>query len=381
MKYLIVLFKGVLRGIYFILKLFPTNKKKVVFISRQQNRPSMDFLLLKDEINKIDDGYKIVFLCKKMGSNTKMLFKYFFHILRQMYHLATSSACVVDSYSIAVSVLNHKKSLKVIQIWHAIATVKKFGHQTIGKKYGRSEKIANVLNMHNNYDWVISGSEVMVPIFAETFNIEKDRVKAIGTPRIDYLIKDNVTIRNNILTIYPELNSKKVILYAPTFRRNEVVDFEKIISTVDLDEYNLIIKTHPVKKQKISNDKVYSCKEFTTMELLTVADYVVTDYSAISIEASLLGKAVFFYVYDYESYVKNNGLNIDIFNEMKGCCYKSFKPLYKKIQNGVYDYAQLEKFRDKYVSNQVGDSGYILANFIVNNTWLENRKRKVDLNE
>jgi len=139
-KYFVVLFKFILKSIYGVLKLLPTNKKKVVLISRQQNTPSLDFNLLYEEIKKIDKSYKVVFLCKKMSMDVKSLSKYSFHILRQMYHLATSKTCVVDSYSIPVSILKHKKSLTVIQIWHAIATVKKFGYQTLDKKYGRSKK-------------------------------------------------------------------------------------------------------------------------------------------------------------------------------------------------------------------------------------------------
>lgn len=370
MKYLIFLFKFILRCIYFLLKLLPTRKKKVVFISRQQNTPSLDFELLYEEIIKLDKSYKVVFLCKKMGTNPKSLFRYFFHIIRQMYHLATSSVCVVDSYSISVSILKHKKKLIVIQIWHAIATVKKFGYQTLDKKYGRSKKIANLLDMHKNYDWVISGSKSMNPIFAKTFNVKKSKVKAIGTPRIDYLIHKEKEIKEKVLKFYPDISNKKVILYAPTFRRNEKVSFDELFKTIDLEKYNVIIKTHPVKVQKVKNEKIYSCPEFSTMELLTVADFVITDYSAISIEAAILNKPVYFYVYDYDEYTNHNGLNIDIFKEMKGCCFKKFNTLYKKIENDKYNFKQLEKYKNKYVTNQKGNSGYLLANYIVNKKWL-----------
>jgi CDP-ribitol ribitolphosphotransferase len=369
-KYLLLrIFKCILKIVYFFLKLLPTNSKKVVFISRQQNVPSLDFKLLSRDIKSIDSSYQVVFLCKKMKTNKPYLIRYCFHLIRQMYHLATSKVCVVDSYCICVSVLKHKKSLTIIQIWHAIATVKKFGYQTLSKKYGRNQKTAKILKMHNNYDWVISGSTSMIPVFAETFNVSLECVKPIGTPRIDYLINNNRQIMKKVKTKYPELNKKKVILYAPTFRKKENLSFDKIIDTVDFDKYNLIIKSHPVKKEKVYDSRVYKCPEFSTMELLTIADYVITDYSAISIEAAILNKPVFFYIYDYEKYIKNNGLNIDLKREMKGCCYKKFNSLYQKINVGKYDYEQLKKFKDKYVSHQQGNSGLILANYIVNGKW------------
>lgn len=51
-------------------------------------------------------------------------------------------------------------------------------------------------------------------------------------------------------------------------------------------------------------------------------DYVITDYSALTMDACLLNKKLLLYVYDYEKYEKENGLNIDLFKELKNCVYK-----------------------------------------------------------
>lgn len=382
MKIPIYIFKLLLKLIYSFFKLLPTNNKKIVFISRQSNNISLDFKLLSKEILKLDNNYKIVFLCNKIGNKIKDKISYIFIIIRQMYHLATAKVCVVDSYCIAVSVLKHKNTLKVIQLWHSLAAIKKFGYQTLGKEYGRDRKLAEMLNMHRNYDYIISGSYAMVPHFAKAFNASEDCFKVIGSPKIDYLLNEHKIIRKNILKKYPNVTKKKVILYVPTFRKIKKISINKIMETIDFTKYNLIVKSHPCKMQKFNNGLIYDCKEFSSFELLTIADYVITDYSAISIEATILNKPVYFYLYDIEEYEEKNGLNINLYKEMEGCCYRNFKSLYKKMDTGDYDMKQLQRFKNKYLTNQNGNSGYILANYIVNNNWINvniNQTNKITL--
>ncbi len=360
-----------IKFIYFFFKLFPTNNKKVTFISRQSNKEPLDFILLKSEVIKLDNNFKVVSLYSKIESSVIGYVKYYLLTLRQMFHLATSKMAVIDSYCLAVSVLKHKKNLKVIQIWHAIATVKKFGYQTLGNEYGRNRKIAENLNMHSNYDYVISGSKAMSSVFSETFNTDIKTVKNIGTPRVDYLLRNCDSIDLKIKNKYPNLTKKKVILYAPTFRKDKKINIDNIVNTVDFSKYNLIVKTHPTKLQKFKNKSIYNCKEFSSLQLLSVSDYVITDYSAISIEASILLKKVYFYLYDLSEYMEKNGLNIDLQSEMKGYCFSNFEDLYKKIEQNTYDINLLKNFRDKYVDNQSGTSTYILAYFIVYGVWID----------
>lgn len=125
MKVIIVAAKAVLNLTYMLLKLFRT-KNKITFLSRQSNVPSIDFKMLSEELKKQNPNVKIVMLTKKIEGNIKNKILYAFHMFSQMYHVATSKVVVIDGYQIVVSVLKHKKSLKVIQIWHALGSLKKF---------------------------------------------------------------------------------------------------------------------------------------------------------------------------------------------------------------------------------------------------------------
>jgi ATP-dependent DNA ligase len=55
-------------------------------------------------------------------------------VLNEMFHLATSKYCIIDSYVIPVSILKHRNKLVIIQIWHALGAIKKFGYASLGLK-------------------------------------------------------------------------------------------------------------------------------------------------------------------------------------------------------------------------------------------------------
>ena len=63
-----ILFLNIL---YSILKIFPM-EKKIVYISRELDKPPVDFLLLKADIEKRYPDYKNVILCKTLK---KVLFQ------------------------------------------------------------------------------------------------------------------------------------------------------------------------------------------------------------------------------------------------------------------------------------------------------------------
>ena len=83
--------------------------------------------------------------------------------------------------------------------------------------------------------------------------------------------------------------------------------------------------------------------------MIKFADYIITDYSATAIEASLLQKPLFLYVYDIDNYSENRGLNVKLIEELKSSTSKDIKDILTIIENDTYDYKSLEQFRNKYV--------------------------------
>ena len=93
MKVLLKIGIGILNIIYFFIKLFRT-RNKITLISRQSNKPSVDFKMLESKLSK---KYEVVVLCKMIDNGLKNKIKYFFHIFRQMYHIATSKVVILDT--------------------------------------------------------------------------------------------------------------------------------------------------------------------------------------------------------------------------------------------------------------------------------------------
>lgn len=367
---LLFIFKWHLRIIYFFIKLFTVRKKKVFFLSRQFDSVPYNYQVLMDGL--IKDGYDVKVICKKVSSSVnstirnekknrksnKEIFsviKYYFNLYKQMVYASTSKVIVVDGYNIVSSLLKHKRGTKVIQLWHSLAAIKKFGYQTIGYPDGLNPKIAKMLCMHYNYDYVISGSKAMNKYFAEAFNVDINKVLEIGTPTIDFLLQKNDKIVNQIYKEYPKLKKKINLLYAPTFRSDGRNNADELIKNIDSNKYNLIISLHP-KDINTKNDKVICIDRdrYTTFDFIRVSDYVITDYSAVAIDSCILNKKVIFYVYDYDQYDKENGINIDLFKELPGCTFRNIKDMVNMLDNNKYNDQAFQKFRKKYVTNLNG---------------------------
>lgn len=369
---ILFIFKWHLRITYFFIKLFTKQKKQVLFLSRQFGEIPLNYEMLLNKLS--EEKIKAKVICKKVSVGVNAIVRneknkktkfielfsvvgYYFNLYLQMFYMATSKVVIVDGYNITASVLKHKKNTTIIQIWHALAAIKKFGYQTIGYPDGLKPKIAKVLCMHKNYNYVISGSKAMNKYFAEAFKVPEANVIEIGTPTIDYLLKDNKEAIENILKTYPQIKTKTNILYSPTFRSDGRDNTEEVIKNIDTNKYNLIITFHP-KNTIIKNNDIICIdrNKFSTFDILRVVDYVITDYSALTIDACVLNKKILLYVYDYEEYEKENGVNINLFEELPNCVSKDIRELISVIDEDRYNDEAYQKFREKYVSNLNGDS-------------------------
>lgn len=367
------------RFVYSFFKLIPT-KNKVTMISRQSDKETLDFTLLRNELekeNKLAEKkkkIKIVTLCHKLegGVNAKFSekIKYGLHMLLQMYHMATSKVVVLDSYCILASILKHKKSLKIIQMWHSMGTMKKFGYQILDKKEGSKREIADIMQMHKNYDYVFASSKAYAKQLAEGFGCEIDKIRIYTLPRVDLLTSEKYKeeIFSKIEEKYPEISAKKNILYCPTFRKDEKQlekEIYNIINQVNFNKYNLIIKLHPLSKIDIKEDSksVILDKSFSSMDMLFVADYLISDYSCIIYEATVLNIPLFFFAFDLQEYLNNRGLTIDYEKELPGAVCRNAKELITSIDNNQYDINQVIEFRKKYVTN-IEDCTKKIVNFI-----------------
>ena len=359
MRILITAAIYVARALYAVLELLP-RRRKVLMLSRQADTPSRDFVLLAEDLKRSDPSLEIVMRCRFIKRGLAARVAYLGEVLVQMYHLATASVCVLDGYSIPLSILNHRGELFVVQLWHALGGFKQFGYQSIGQPGGRSAAVARSMHMHRNYDVVLCGGVGSVETFAAAFDVAANSVLPLGLPRVDYLrqldaAKDSAAppaALESLRSRYPRLadQSKTIVLYAPTFRWHMKAAYEEVARAFAArDAFTLIIKPHDLESATMNDAHVVDATGVGVLDLLPICDVVLTDYSAVAFEAACIEKPVFYYVYDIDEYRAAPGLNIDPLEVLPSVSSRSIDELVGRIETLDYNAEAAAAFRESFV--------------------------------
>lgn len=310
------------------LRLIPL-KNRVAFLSRQSKVLSLDYRLTIDELKKSLPSNQVAVCVSDPESKDPVGFV--LNTVKHLYYGLTSKVVIVDGYIPAVSIPKKRKGTTIIQLWHALGAIKKFGYQCLDTPAGRTNKQARVGRMHKNYDWIIAGSSGAVEAFSRAFGYPKDKILPLGLPRSDYLLSpDLAPLRekhaHEAVDRLPFLKKRdKILLYAPTLRKGAeyseswLTDYTRNLAQNVDPNTTLLVAGHPLND--IVNAElleefpfVHFSQGIPTIDLIAFADEVITDYSAIAFEAALLGKHVSFYVPDIERYELSPGLNLDVRN-------------------------------------------------------------------
>lgn len=351
MSILLRIAKWGLRFLYLFLRPLSV-RNKIVFFSRQSNDIPLDFRLLAEELRRESPETEVVFFCRKMRRKINIA-TYSIFILKSLYHLATAAVAVTDTYSIQLCILGAKKEQTIVQIWHAVGAVKQFSYQCLDCPGGQSSALARAMDMHRHYNYVLCTSEATRRFYARGFQVPLERVLVKGMPRVDYIREPAPELRERFLAQRPELTGKRLMLYLPTFREGEAQGLVDLIASFDgVQDAVLLVKPHPMSHLSVAAEHKVG-KGWSTYDMMKVCDGIITDYSAASLEASLLDKPVYLYLYDYDDYRTVQGLNIDLWKELPQAVFREAEPLVQAIEEGSYDWAALTAFQEKYI--ETGD--------------------------
>ncbi len=233
------------------------------------------------------------------------------------YHLLTSKVIVTDDYIRYLRAARLREGQKVVQLWHACGAFKRFGIDAPSRLTHFEE-----LRTHSQYSAVTVSSENCRQYYAHAFGVKPEIILPLGVPRTDALIDEEsrARLKESVLKKHPLLRGKRIILFCPTFRESKgqivrydpKLDWLKLDASLNADEV-FIINTHPISREVyLSSRFIKKVRDYSsepTPELLACADVIVTDYSSIIFETILIGKPVFFYCPDYESYERDFYLN------------------------------------------------------------------------
>lgn len=342
-------------------------EKKVIFMENGNSPSPSSFHISK----KMQQEREYTVHLTGLGIRQVSYIEYYERALEFIKDLATSKAVFLSTANDLLSHFDVRKETKVIQLWHGVGVLKKVGYSTMSNKhFGKNKAEREEYNQYRNYSYVTIAAPEQSWIFEEAMNIDKDSgiIVPIGVSRTDVFF-DKDYIQSTYSKLYkalPQIEGKKIILYAPTFRgavanakapnQLDIDAFGKALS----DEYVLLIKHHGLSKdvpeipEKWKNNFAYDIGKSKILgieRLLAIADICITDYSSIAFEYAIMEKPLIFYAYDLEDYIDKRGMYYDYDEITPGPVCKTNEEMIDFIVNidSRFDKQQIIDFKNKHV--------------------------------
>lgn len=323
-----------------VMRVLP-RRRKVTLLTRQSNKAPSDFLLLRDAILQADPTVKVQLIAQMVPPGVIRKFGYALHLLVEMYHASTSRVLVVDGYSIIASATPRSDGLVVVQLWHALGSLKKFGLSIVGQRGGRDPRLAKAMRMHAGYDIVVASAERCRQPFAEAFGVDVSKVVVAPLPRVDRLRDPahKAKVRARFEYLYPDLVGRKVALFAPTFRtegRMAAIDPLELTQAMADAGYTLITKLHPLVPVP-TDSGLRIAPGISTQDLLLVADVFITDYSSAVFEAAVAEVPSYLLAPDLDEYAQRRDFYIRYPDDLGLPMASSIEELTEMVRRGEAD--------------------------------------------
>lgn len=217
-----------------------------------------------------------------------------------------------------------KKDQVYVQCWHG-TPLKRLGYD-IEKSDNAMNSLEEIRDKYRTdakrFKYLLSPCRFASEVFTSAWNLKafgkEDSILEVGYPRNDFLV--NYT-EDDVRRIKKRLGfdklSKKIILYAPTWRDNQHsvskgytyepgIDFEQLRAALS-DEYVILFRAHYLVANSFDFEKyggfVYDVSDIDDINELYVISYMlITDYSSVFFDYAILEKPIVFYMYDLEEY-------------------------------------------------------------------------------
>jgi teichoic acid ribitol-phosphate primase len=313
-----------LRVLLALFSRLPLNRRRVVLATARTTALDGNLQYIRAEMETRHPELHYVHLLERYDYGIVGKLRYFLRLIRATYYVATSRLVVVDNAYLPIHVAPHRSGTTVVQVWHAVGALKRFGVDTAVPPAEPERTF-----LHRYYDHVVVSSEATRAPAAAALRTPVERVLPLGTPRTDFFF-DRAAMdaaRRQVVAQYPALEGRRVVLHAPTFRgrgraRRGAPDLDatRLRATLPAD-YALVLKTHPNLDPLITPRAGYDVVADPALEinhLFMATDILITDYSSSIYEYALLRRPLILLVPDLEEYEKDPGLYVDYRTEMIG---------------------------------------------------------------
>lgn len=305
----------------FLFSIFPINRKKVMIISYYGKGYGDSGKYIANELMKNSDIQ--VYWAGKSGNKDSIpnYLKYVkYNSIGYLYHLATSGFWI-NNTRFRYGIIKRKKQY-YIQVWHGGLALKRVEYDVLDDLPYVYQKAME--NDNKMIDLMISNSSFCTKMYRNAFRYD-GKILEVGTPRNDVLVNETLNVlKKKVFDFYNISETKRILLYAPTFRNSfEInpydIDFEKIKKELDLktgNDWKILIRLHPNMKSTNLITYTDDCIDATNypdmQELIASCDLLITDYSSTMFEALIANKAVVLYTRDIENYSKSRGYYFEL---------------------------------------------------------------------
>jgi len=346
---------ALLRLVGSLASVLPVSRRRVVLATARTAQLEGNLAWLYAAMRARHPDLDYVLLLEPYSYGLRGKLGYLFRLVRGMVLLRTSGLMVVDNAYLPIHVGRHRSATTVVQVWHAVSALKRFGADTL-TPMAEPERTF----LHHGYDFVVTSAEGARGPWAAALRTPRERVLALGTPRTDFFF-DAVAMareRERVLAAYPAVQGRRVVLHAPTFRGRgqgkrpaSALDAVRLRAALPADHV-LVLKTHPNLDPSSISTAGYDVVVDPRLEingLLAATDILVTDYSSAIFEFALLRRPLVLLVGDLEEYERAPGLYLDYRTEMIGTQVQDTDGVATAILEGRFDLSGYDAFIDRHV--------------------------------
>lgn len=311
--------------LFYFFRLLPIDDKKIVF----QCFKGMGYLdspkYIHKQIVKENLDLKCVWITKqqftKQFPESIKLVPY--NTIRSIYELATAKIWIDNCRK--ESNVRKRKGQYYLETWHngiSLKRVEKSVESKLTKEYIRSAKNDSLI-----VDIFISNSVFSTKRYKKDFWYDGKIVES-GLPRNDIFFineKEKLELRKKVTSYFHLDNDTKLLLYAPTFRKdfntdvylNDLTPITSVLEKRFCGNWISLVHLHPNLSNKASQLK-YNENYIDTsgypdfQELLMACDVLLTDYSSTMFEFSFELKPVFLFMSDLDDYKNDRDFEIDL---------------------------------------------------------------------
>ena len=256
-----------------------------------------------------------------------------------------------------------RKGQKYVMLWHggvALKRIEKDAEAQLSYSYLKKAKIDSKV-----CDLMVSGCRFQTSLLKEKFWYDGEILER-GIPRNDVFFDKarHPEMKERICRKYGISPDSRIVLYAPTFRRDKSIepyriDWSRVVPELrkiyDTEKISILLRLHPNLIGKadasslINDESVIDVTRYHDMqELLCVSDLLITDYSSSMFDITMLKKPCMLYATDIEKY--NRGYYFD-FAELPFPLARNEEELIGNIRtfdSAAYD-ESVEAFFEKHI--------------------------------